>query len=468
MALRGFVTGWAALGVVLTGATQLRAGGVPLGPGELLLAAWVLFVVFLLLVGLNFKIGNALKIMLIYWLISWTLMGFGTIIAISMSRLETNTAIHDIFAFLFLTIISCLLSLNLNNKDSHYHGQLASLAFFILAFCSTLLLAIAMIVPRLGPIDFWWAYRFRGWAENPNQMALLMLGMPFLGWHLLRRSRRSRHRIAYTLAIGCCVLVGVATASDGLRIAWAVTLGGLGVLAWYRAVLLRARGAVMYLSHLALPLLAVVLGYTFGDELVAQLERVSQETYEEGGQGSVRTTLWSHGIEAILRSPLVGFGPGSYSGLYGPFEGYEAHNMLIDWGMSTGGLGVLLHVGLLLLIAWRAFKANSLALLGLVASLIMFGMSAYILRQPIYWLLLVLSLTFTERPGSAAAAAASALRSTPNRYTSRHAPLPGERPRAALLRTSPGTGREVSLSSRRSSLPSSNVSGVGEPHGVRD
>ena len=53
-----FVAGWAALGIALSGATQLRVAGVQLGPAEAVLTMWILFVTFLLLRGLNFTTGR--------------------------------------------------------------------------------------------------------------------------------------------------------------------------------------------------------------------------------------------------------------------------------------------------------------------------------------------------------------------------------------------------------------------------
>ena len=44
-----FVAGWAALAVILTSANQLRSAAVPVGPGEVLLATWLMFVGFVLL-----------------------------------------------------------------------------------------------------------------------------------------------------------------------------------------------------------------------------------------------------------------------------------------------------------------------------------------------------------------------------------------------------------------------------------
>ena len=65
--------------------------------------------------------------------------------------------------------------------------------------------------------------------------------------------------------------------------------------------------------------------------------------------------------------------------------------------MSTGLLGVLLYLGLLTWIGWRAMKAGSGALLGVVVAPAVLNLSHYTLRQPIYWLLLALVLILTEQ-----------------------------------------------------------------------
>ena len=55
------IAGWAALGVALTSATQLRMAGLPLGPGEALLALWMAFVAFCLLRNVPFSYSAAFR-----------------------------------------------------------------------------------------------------------------------------------------------------------------------------------------------------------------------------------------------------------------------------------------------------------------------------------------------------------------------------------------------------------------------
>jgi O-antigen ligase len=120
--------------------------------------------------------------------------------------------------------------------------------------------------------------------------------------------------------------------------------------------------------------------------------------YEEGDQGEGRVVRWTNGIRAMMHSPLVGFGPGSYSGEFGPFESKEAHNSLVDWGASTGMLGIALHLSLFAWCLLRCLRAGQLILFAMLTALAGASMFGYFLRQPIYWMLLVLAVMLSARP----------------------------------------------------------------------
>ena len=96
--------------------------------------------------------------------------------------------------------------------------------FLFNAGSAGLLMAIAHVTPDLGPIDFWYGPRLRGWSENPNQMAIAMAAMPYLGWLLLRRTSSWFGKLAYALGIAASIAAGFASQSDGLRGAWVASL----------------------------------------------------------------------------------------------------------------------------------------------------------------------------------------------------------------------------------------------------
>ncbi len=380
--LQRFVAGWAALGITLSGATQLRTSGLPIGLSELMLGGWICFVVFLLLRGVPFTAGRVFFGLAGYWLLAWVLLGLGAMIAIQARKTSTEAA-HDAVAFLYLTVLTPMLALGLQDQGTgDYHWRLARMFFLFNAGSAGLLLAIAHVTPELGPVGFWFGPRLRGWALNPNQLAIAMAAMPFLGWLLLRRTSSLFGKIVCALGIAASIAAGIGTQSDGLRAAWLAGFGAVSALLIWR-VTVRGRSRWLFISHAIIPATIVIIGLFYGNALIQQLSRVGEGVYDEGSQGDIRLTAWRHGIEAISQSPLVGFGPGAYSGLLGPFENFEAHSSLIDWGMSTGLIGIILHLLLWGWCLWRALRSRSPAFFGMMVSIIMAVTFGYLLRHPI-------------------------------------------------------------------------------------
>jgi O-antigen ligase len=396
MTLRGFITAWAALAVVLTGATQLRLPGLPIGPGEVLLAGWILFVGFLLLRG-TVVLSPLFRSLLLYWLLAFALLGLGALMGSATGHQDRETASHDSLAFVLVAGASCFAALRWDDGAEPFQLRLARHTFFICTAATFALLVVAHAAMAIGPVRFWYGgVRFAGWAKNPNQMALFALTMPFLGWFLMQQTQGPFRKTVYVAAIGGAIALGLASMSDALRVAWVGTLGTVGGILWLRSIV-EGRGRFLFIPYILVPLTVTSFGVVFGEDFVLKAQEVMQRIYEEGEQGEKRFTLWLYGLQAIRQSPLVGFGPGAYSGMFGPFGGSEAHNSYIDWGMSTGVLGILLHVGLFAWCALRALRAGSLSLFAIVEALAIFSLFGYSLRQPIYWLMLVLVLAFPER-----------------------------------------------------------------------
>jgi hypothetical protein len=395
--LQGFVAGSAALGITLSGATQLRMTSLPAGPSELILVSWVLFVAVLLLRGVRFTAGRVFFGIVGYWLLALLLLGLGALVAIHARKVSVY-AVHDATAFLYLSVLTSLLALGLwGHGLEGYHLRLARMVFLFSAGAAALLFAAATVTDSLGPIGLWFGgIRFRGWAANPNQMALAMVAMPFLGWWLLRMSPGRVGKMACALGIAVCIIAGIVTQSDALRVAWVASLGAISALLFYR-VTMRGRSRWLHISHVAIPAVVVIVGVAQGDAVVGYVTRVAEKTYAAGDQGDIRITSWLHGFEAIGLSPLVGFGPGAYSGLSAPFQDFEAHNSLIDWGMSTGICGIILHIVLWGWCLRQALRSDSVAFLGIMVATVVFAAFGYSLRHPNYWIVLLLVLTLSER-----------------------------------------------------------------------
>jgi O-antigen ligase len=411
--LHNFLASWLALAIVASGATGLRIPGLPLGPGEILLATWLAFVGFLLLRGLKIHLGPTFRVFFFYWLGVGALLGLGALVAATTVGIDPDNAGHDTLAFILQAVFVCFAVMFVDDKE--FYIAVARRMLFLFAFFATAILIVGYISPRGLGFEIWYGgKRYSGWATNPNQMALFALGMPYLGWYMMRRARGLASKLPYIVAICACIWVGIETASDGLRVAWLGSATVLGGWAWCRS-LLAQRGRYLYISFLVIPIAAISMTIGFGGDFVDKLDRAVQDMYNEGDQGEGRVVRWTNGIKAIMHSPVVGFGPGSYSGVTGPFQSKEAHNSIIDWGASTGVLGIVLHLGLFAWCVLRTLRAGELALFGMLTALAGASMFGYMLRQPIYWMLLVLVLMLSaDRVPARARTAAGRSSDVPN------------------------------------------------------
>ena len=345
----------------------------------------------------EFAAGPAFAVLGGYWLAEIAILGLGAAVAVHTGRFVLVDAAHDAIAFVYVAALSTFLCLRLYGRENdEYHWQFARLIFVFHALAGGLLLGLAMVTPELGPVELWYGgIRFRGWSENPNQMALAMAAMPFLGWWLMRRTSSRFGKAACLLGIVLCVAAGLASKSDGMRVAWVASAGAICSLLFYR-VTMRGRSRWLHISHVIIPALVVVFGVYFNEEIVTYFSGVAEGVYAEGGQGAERFTLWGHGLEAIKQSPLVGFGPGPFSGYYGPFESAEAHNSFIDWGMSTGAVGVAIYLSLLAWAARCALRSRDAMPVAMLISIVAVSTFGYVLRQPDFWTVMVLVLVLSE------------------------------------------------------------------------
>jgi O-antigen ligase len=254
-----------------------------------------------------------------------------------------------------------------------------------------LILGGAMIATGGGPVGvlqpLYGDARFRGWAENPNQLALLLLAAPVAALGFARTDGARSRPLWLAVAVAALAL-GVITGSDALRAAWAA-IGGLAVvLAWRRLVFGRfARRAPAALAAIAVPVAVAGAVLLAGDRVVETVSEQVAETFAVGGQGEDRVGRWLFGLEALALSPLVGLGPGAFSGATGPFQAQEAHNSAVDWVTGSGLLGfaALLVMGMLGAVALGVRRQPVSAAVGI--AIVVFAMLHYVFRQPLAWFL---------------------------------------------------------------------------------
>lgn len=376
--------GW---GTAWTTATQLRAGGV-LGLGELVLSLWIPMALTAALLGGAARPSALRTAVLTFWAVAFAALVTGWFVALGAGVWVPGSE-RDAVAYLLSAVVSAVFVLQPTPPTRVRLVVWAYLTGLVGPVLGMLLLTATGRV-AIGPVNtLYEQFRFTAWATNPNQIALACAALPFLGLRLRRSTRgMERHVLgAFLLGLG---VVGAATLSDALVVAWGVGGGLLAVSWWVGLVRTRRSMGRKVFATLGLPLLALGAAIVVGPRVADFIDERALAGYDEGGQGSDRLTRWAHGAQAIETSPVVGLGPGSYSGPTAPFRGEEAHNSLVDWGMSTGLLGAVAYLGLLAAVVRACAAArDTLGLLGL-ASLFVFTMFHYAFRQPVFWMQLLL------------------------------------------------------------------------------
>lgn len=238
--------------------------------------------------------------------------------------------------------------------------------------------------------------RFSGWSDNPNQMALAVSGIPFLAVLMVRK--RMLQRWMGFLLFAAAIWVGMATNSNALLVAWAL---GLGVIAFPRsrpgeqeprAQRAKWRGRrASSLDRMMAVIVAVAL-FVGGTLWLSQNWVGLYEGTVAGGsagQGNVRLSLWWHGLSAWFQSPIIGHGPGHFSGLESPFNNFEAHNFYIDWMASYGLVGLAMVGWILGSGAARALRGRETVVLGFLLVIALISLFHFFGRQPIFWTFLL-------------------------------------------------------------------------------
>ncbi len=412
-----FSAGWFATGVFLTTTTQLRpSGGIPVGPGEAMLALWTLVALVLLLSRSSYSGLLLAKPVLGFWAVAFTLLFTGFVFS-SAHVFAVHHVYHDALAFLFVALLFCVYASRQNVLE---HMELSARFLLPLVVIPMLLL---LLLHRLtvGPFMLWMGnelgVRFQGLSENPNQLALAVVAAPFVAFHFFTHARGLFQKGWYLLLAGAAVPLGMATKSDALAVGWTVS-GVLVVLGLFAYSTTRTGHSAwkLWFFYIVVPAAAVMALGWLGGRGYAVISEKMTGIYNTGGQGSYRVLLWEHGIEAIAASPVFGHGPGAHSGHYGPFGQQEAHNTLIDWGASTGISGILLFLLFLGWAAYRAWRNGSVVLCVAVVALAGFSLLHYVVRHPIFWFYITaaVGLSLASQQATAAARGMRARRSGPN------------------------------------------------------
>lgn len=308
-----------------------------------------------------------------------------------------------LFNFLFINFIGFLYAMffvdDLRQNDLFYEGAIRTFVAYLLAICNGIALFLTIekdeIIVVLKKIIFYFnltyfftivtlfpiflfsvtnGERFFGYATNPNQHGTLLVGIPFLAFYLYNNKYIKLPFFITTLLMS--VVIAYAIISDAVFYSIILTI--------FMFFLLYLKKINLEIKVLLFVFFMLICNFYLIDLLIGYIN----ETNNNADQASVRFTLWLNGILVFLESPLVGFGPGAFSGEFHPFEWTECHNTFIDLLTNGGIIGLFVYLSLNFKVVKKLFfKNNYLAMLILMA-LIIFSLFHNVLRHPTFWLLI--------------------------------------------------------------------------------
>ena len=298
--------------IPLTTATQTRFGG-GVGVGELLMVLLVVESFCSLIINGRVVLPKHLIVFTVFCAVSSVALASGGVFAAATDRMIWVLAQHDLKAYLFSAISIWMLF-------ARFHLQDIYRIYMTLVIFSVSILVLFLLVPSVagmvGVIPWLDGYRYVGWAENPNQIALLASATLFLNWGLFFTVEKRRDKVVLLLVTVGVLWLGYETLSDALVASWVFSFGAmLGVDSFSTSLVDKAK---IWTRRLAWVLMigGMILVITRLDLLLG-IKDVVANAYHSGGQGSDRVTLWKNGLQAFQQSPFVGFGPGPHSGLGG-------------------------------------------------------------------------------------------------------------------------------------------------------
>lgn len=413
----------AAISLLLTTATQFRVRNLPIGPGEICLLVWLVLALGREASRRGILLTPPFFRLLIFWGLFAVAQSLGTLTAYTIG--DTHDAglfMHDLIAYPLMAAFSCLIAAG-PEAEARSHR----VAVYFVGLGALLLLpqlAAGWGLAGLPVIDPWFGDRFRGWSNNPNQLALLCAVLVLLALHLADRAAQLTDWI---FAVACSIppiLAGRMTKTDAFTFAlilgvviFVVTKLRIWATSRHTRSSLRPKIAVVGAITLPLMLIAVApLAISVVDPDALAKGLMKNGGKEAAHETDLRLELWHEAISRGLEAWGLGLGPGPHlpipwsivaarqtetgldTGDHPQLNGtpnFETHNTIFDLFVQGGVIASLSYIWLTAA-AWVAgYKARMAGLTALLSGLTVFALLDLVVREPIFWFGIVLCLTAT-------------------------------------------------------------------------
>ena len=413
----------AAMAVLLALETQLRIGSGPLGPGEFLLSLWLAPVIICFLIRMPHEAPQPFWDILRFWFAMAAALSLGVVASIVRDvPVDWSLVVHDIVAYSLLAFLTSALTV-MPEGQARLRGMLRNIVL-LGAGLLLLQLANAQGLFALGGVDPWYWDRMRGWADNPNQFALLCLLIGFLSVALAERARSTVEQLSAATCAGLALGTGLLAKSNAFTAVIVASLLFFGLAKIGRAFV-RAEKQGLPAASLGLAIIAlagwsacIALSVT---DLRIDAGHATSSMARDGDanaeDAALRVHLWGQAIKVGTDFLALGLGPGPHLEIpqsilagrrddNGPINlqhpkpgiapNFEAHNTVLELFVQGGLLGVVAFLSIVALGVYRSWKARRDGMAALFLAVLLFGSFHVVFRHPIVWFAICLALV--ERP----------------------------------------------------------------------
>ncbi|WP_267361194.1 MULTISPECIES: hypothetical protein, partial [unclassified Methylobacterium] len=306
-----------ALGLLLSAASQLRIGSLPVGPGELCLLIWISAHVYEAIFWSRIVLTLAGRRILAYWAFFAGTQSLGLLMGLALRDHQDQAHIvHEILAFSIAAAVSSLCLARSNASEGL--RRTACLVTRIGGASLVYQIACGLLDLRVPGIDCWYWDRFRGWSDNPNQLSLLCTSLVLIAVYAAETAFGRREQFVLLLWGTPAFVAGLITKGNSFRLAIIVALAVFAI-AKLRRFLVGDYARTPYRFTLAVLVigLAVPLGLTGALVLhEVKLESVAKDMSRDADQtldeAAVRVYLWGGAIQKGYDSFFLGLGPSSH------------------------------------------------------------------------------------------------------------------------------------------------------------
>lgn len=211
--------------------------------------------------------------------------------------------------------------------------------------------------------------RYTGGANNPNQLTFYAATLSLL--------LVTYHKKLALLLIPIVVFILNKAQSDAYILAIIITLASYFYFKLIFSNRFSLHSKIVTAIILLLTITFITIEY-YSEWLV--------NAWLEADEGNTRLDLMYNALLASLKSPLFGWGSGSFSGIEGAFQGSEAHNTFLDFSMQFGFVFPAMIYAIIIMALITALRKRDYIMAAFVVGFIESGLFHFSGRHFSFWI----------------------------------------------------------------------------------